>query len=546
MFRGSRSLGVLILTLSGVMAFGQMNEFVSGEVIVKFKVGVMATSRVNPAHAAIKASVKQLIPQLGVQTARIPGGMQVMDAVAYYRSLPTVQYAEPNYKGKYHYIPNDPRFGQQYGPTIIKAPQAWDITKGSASVVIAILDSGFEMTHQDMVGKFTAGWDFEDNDPNPSWDGEVNHGIHVAGIAGAATDNAIGIAGSGFNCKIMPLRLGSVPTAAFSAAALIYAADNGAKVASMSYGRNVESSVERDAINYAWSRGLVLLASSGNDGTQNQSWPAAFTNVIAVGATNAADQRAGFSTWGTWVNVGSPGVAIWSHVENNGYEAWDGTSMACPMAAGVVGLMWSIAIPGTTNVQIRQALESTTDPISNGGFANGRINALRACEALDPGLATVSTVNDVSMWQGSGQGGSATDLHDSDSNFFSVTSTSTSLGQLASAHVDITFNGATSNLREAVAYIEGNAPLGVAGQLYLWNYNTSKYMLIKAFALKPDVVKREKIILPTNLTPYVSGGNLRMGIRGIGPNRPPRDWPNGTFDLQLGFVEVATREALAN
>lgn len=545
MFRGSRSLGVLILALSGVMALGQMNEFVPGEVIVKFKAG-MNTSRHNMAHGAIKASVKHLIPKLGVQTARIPSGMRVMDAVAYYRSLPTVQYAEPNYKGEYHYIPNDPRFGQQYGPTIIKAPQAWDITKGATSVVIAILDSGFEMNHQDMAGKFTAGWDFEDNDPNPGWDGEVNHGIHVAGIAGAATDNAIGIAGSGFDCRIMPLRLGTVPTAAASAAALIFAADNGAKVASMSYGRGAESSLERDAINYAWSRGLVLLASSGNDGTQNQSWPAAFTNVIAVGATNAADQRAGFSTWGPWVNVGAPGVAIWSHVENNGYEAWDGTSMACPMAAGVVGLMWSVAIPGTTNAQIRQALESTTDPISNGGFANGRINAQRACEAMDPGSATISPVNDVSMWQGSGQGGSATDLHTSDSNFFSVTSMDTSLGQLASAHVDITFNGATNNLREAFAYIEGNAPMGVAGQLYLWNYTTGKYVLIKAFALRPVGVKREKIILPKNLTPYVSGGNMRMGIRGLGPKRPPRDWPHGTFDLQLGFVEVATREPLSN
>lgn len=546
MYKGSRSLSVLVLALFGAMALGQLNEFVPGEVIVKFKSTSMNTSRVNPAHAAIRATVKRTIPRLGVQTARIPNGMQVMDAVAYYRSLPSVQYAEPNFKGKYHYTPNDPRFGQQYGPTIIKAPEAWDITKGDASVIIAILDSGFEMNHQDMVGKFTAGWDFEDNDSDPGWDGEVNHGIHVAGIAGAATDNAIGIAASGFDCRIMPLRLGSVPTSNASAAALIFAADNGAKVASMSYGRNIESSVERDAINYAWSRGLVLLASSGNDGTQNQSWPAAFANVIAVGATNAADQRAGFSTWGPWVSVGAPGVAIWSHVENNGYEAWDGTSMACPMAAGVVGLMWSIALPGTTNLQIRQALESTTDPISNGGFANGRINALRACEALDPGSATISPVNDVSLWHGAGHSGSASDLHESDSNFVSVTSVPSSIGHVASANVDITFNGGTENLREAFAFIEGNAPMGVTGQLYLWNYTSNKFVLIKAFALRPSGVKRERIMLPKNLTAYVSGGNMRMGIRGLGPKRAPRDWPHGTFDLQLGFVEVATREPIIN
>lgn len=543
MLRSYKAVATLMLAVASVFCMAQQNEFVQGELLIKFR-GTGATFQNNATvtSRAIGATIKKTIQPLNVVKVKLPTGMSVMDAVAYYRANFNVVYAEPNYKGKYHFIPNDTRFAQQYGPTIIKAPQAWDLTKGNPNVIIAILDSGFDLGHEDMVGKFTAGFDFEDNDTNPDWDGEVNHGIHVAGIAAAATNNAKGIAGSGFNCRIMPLRLGSVPTADVSAAALIFAADNGAKVASMSYGRGIESQVERDAINYAWSKGVVLLASSGNDGTQNQNFPGAFTNVIGVGATNAADQRTDFSTFGTWVDVGSPGAQIWSTVENNGYEAWDGTSMACPMAAGVVGLMWSVAGPGTTATQIRNALESTTDPISNGGFGNGRINALRACQAVDPGAATISPVSGVTHWVGASTAGAASDLQTSDGNFSATTSSASSVGQVAGTRVDVAFTTATSNLREAFAYIEANGASGTSGQLYLWNFNTGKYILIKAFALRPTGVKREKIILPKLLTPYVQAGTMRLGIRGIGPNRTPREWPNGTFDLQINFVEVATRE----
>ncbi len=545
MLRTSRIVSTFLLASASVFVLAQQGEFVQGEILVKFK-GSGATFQNNAirTNRAISAANKATINSLSVAQIKLPKGMQVMDAVAYYRSNFNVVYAEPNYKGKYDFIPNDTRYGQQYGPTIMKAPQAWDMTRGLNSVVIAILDSGFEMTHEDMVGKFTAGYDFEDNDTDPGWDNEVNHGIHCAGIAGAATNNAKGIAGSGFDCRIMPLRLGSVPDAAASARALTFAADNGAKVASMSYGRNIESAVERDAINYAWSKGLVLLASSGNDGTQNQSWPAAFQNVIAVGATDSQDRRADFSTYGNWVNVGAPGVQIWSHVENNGYEAWDGTSMACPMAAGVVGLMWSVAAPGTTNAQIRQILETTTDPIANGGFINGRVNAFRAVSAVDPGSATISTVSDVTMWQGGSGEGSASDLHTSDAAFYTVTSVPSSIGHIASANVDITLNGSATNLTESYAFIESNAPTGTTGQLYMWNVNTSKYVLIKAFAVRPTGVNRQRIALPKDLSPYVNGsGIVRLGVRCLGPNRAPKTWKGGVMEYKIGLVELSTREA---
>lgn len=544
MLRNSRTVATFLFACASVFSMAQMGEFVQGEILVKFKGSSAAFKQYSTiANRAISASSKVNIDKLRVAHVKLPSGMKVMDAVAYYRSLPTVAYAEPNYKGKYLITPNDTRYAQQYGPTIMKCPQAWDVTSGVPSVVIAVIDSGFEMNHEDMVGKFTAGYDFEDNDTDPGWDNEVNHGIHCAGIAGAATNNAKGIAGSGFNCRIMPLRLGSVPDAAASARAITFAADNGAKVISMSYGRVPESIVERDAISYAWSKNVVLLAGSGNSGVQDQFWPAANPTVIAVGATDSTDTKADFSNFGHWVDVAAPGVAIWSTVENNGYEAWDGTSMATPMAAGVVGLLWSVAAPGTTNTQIRQALESTTDPVVGGGFANGRVNAFRAVMAIDPGSATISPVSNVSHWLGSSTVGAASDLQTSDANHSATTSSSSSLGQVAGTQVDVAFTTATSNLSEALAHIEANGATGTSGQLYLWNFNTGKYVLIKAFALRATGVKREKIILPKILTPYVQGGTMRLGIRAIGPNRTPRQWPNGTFDLQINFVEVSTREA---
>lgn len=537
-----RIVPALLTVLAATAAFGQADEFVKGEVLVKFKgVGSVNTLSAGQANSAIGASNKRVINQISVHNVKLPSGMDVMDAVAYYRSLTTVQYAEPNFKGKYYYTPNDPMLNQQYGVNITKCKEAWNLTKGKATVVIAVIDSGFDLTHEDMQGKFVPGWDFAENDNDPTFD-SVDHGVHCAGIAGAATDNGKGVAASSFNCKVMPLKLGDVPETALHAQALIYAADHGAKVASMSYG-NGDSQTSLNAVNYAWNKGMVLLAAAGNDGTTNKGYPAAYDKVIAVGATNSSDLRTNFSTHGAdWVDVGAPGAAILSTIPG-GYAAWDGTSMACPMAASIVGLLWSISAPGTTNTQIRNALESSTDPIGNGGFKFGRVNALKACQKLDTSSATISPATGVSVWEGTDATGTVVDVTATDGNAFRVNSTPTSLGHIAGASVDITFNGPSSGLQEAFVLVEANSSVtGTTGQLFLWNYSSNKFVLIKAIALRPSGVKRERVTLPLNLSNYVSGGQMKLGVRALGPKRAPRTWPKGTFEFSLGFVQVGTRE----
>lgn len=539
-----RRIGAVLLLASPVaMGFSQVSEFAPREVLVKFR-GTEAASNYYAANAnrAINAQSIGKISRLNVTKVKVPAGMALNDAIAYYNGLPTVEYAEGNPKRYKTYVPNDPRWSMQYGQRNVKGPEAWNLTKGSANVIIAIIDDGIAATHEDLDSKKVPGYDYSDNDNDPTT--TEDHGTHCAGIAAAATDNGKGVAGTGFNCRIMPLKIFPNSFASVSAQAIIHAADNGAKVISMSYGGYGENITERNAVNYAWGKGVVLLGATGNDGVQTPSFPAAHQNVIAVGSTGVTDTRSNFSNYGpSWADVAAPGEDIESTV-NGGYAQFTGTSMACPMAAGVVGLLWSFAQPGTTATQIRAALENNTDPISNGGFAKGRVNAFKALSSLDPGSADISAAAAASMWTGAGSSGSFTDLTTSDANFFTVTTQGTSLGQVGGAVVDFSLTGSPSGLREALAYIEANGATGSSGQFYLWDYTTSKYVLIKAFALKPSGVKREKIILPLNLTKYVSGGNIRAGIRAIGPHRNPRNWNEGAFDFKVGFVQIATRPNL--
>ncbi len=541
-------LATLAMALLGAIVHGQKSpsvEFVPDEILVKFKGTTSAsTYYANLANRAIGARNLRVIPRIGVNHIRIPSGMSLDDAVFYYQRMSNVEYAEKNAKKKLLYNPNDSQFNTQYGPQKVKCPEAWNISKGSSNVIIAIVDTGIDLNHEDLVNKIVPGYDYSDNDNDPT--ASDDHGVHCAGIAAADTDNGKGVAGAGFNSRIMPLKIFPNATDAVSAAAIIHAADNGAKVISMSYGAYFESTTERNAINYAFNKGLVLVGGAANDNINNQFFPGAFDNVICVGSTGTNDVKSDFSNFGNdWVDVCAPGEHILSTI-TGGYANFDGTSMSTPLVAGVVALLWAQAIPGTTNVQIRQALESTTDPVPGNFFKFGRVNAFKAIQSLDPGSATLSDVTAVDIWTGAGSAGVATDLNLSDENFFAVTSAPTNLGQVGGAVVDIAFNGPANNLRESLALIEANGASGSSGQVFLWDYTKSKYVLIKAFALRPTGTKRERLLLPKDLTKYVSGGNLRMGIRAIGPNRVPRTWPKGAFELQLGFVQVSTRENFSN
>ncbi len=320
-------------------------------------------------------------------------------------------------------VPNDPKYVEQWSLPAMELPEAWRIEKGDKDVIIAIVDSGIDYNHDDLANKIWVnqdeipdneidddengyvddvyGWDFTDA-PNLQAEGdfidgdnepidESGHGTHVAGIAGAEPDNGIGIAGVAWNCSLMAVRAGlslgggSRMQDDDSAAAIVYAADNGADIINMSWGSQQQSFVIRDALEYAYARGVVLIGASGNSNESDSIFPAAYRKVIAVASTNQFQQRFYRSNYGASVDIGAPGNGIISTQIDNGYRILTGTSMAAAHVAGLAALMLSKR-PALTHEEIRQILINTADRVSEDDsnvndpkfVGAGTVNAYRA------------------------------------------------------------------------------------------------------------------------------------------------------------------------
>jgi thermitase len=529
-----------ILACLAANAHAQQVQFVPGEVLVKFRADEQRIANLNSdvALAAIGARRINSIPSIRTERISLPGGMSIDDALFYFGGLPTVEYAEPNVREELFFAPNDPRFAAQYAPKKMKCPEAWDLTKGSAGVIVAVLDTGVDKNHEDLKNKLVPGIDLESGDSDPSHGGI--HGVHVSGIIAAETNNGKGISGVGFNVRIMPVKVGANVTTSLSAAAIIYAADHGAKVINMSYGSRFESNAERDAVTYAWNKGLILVAAAGNSGSTQLNYPAAFSQVISVGSTGSSDKRSTFSNYGDWVDVGAPGENVVSTVPG-GYAEMTGTSMAAPEVAGVVALLCSYA-PTASNSQIRAALESTTDPLEQPVFGHGRVNALRALQQFTPGPTNISSPIAVTPWMGVGWSGALSDIIASDGQFAQQGSVRVEGGHVAGEVVDFALSGPTSGLRSSELVLETNGPTAAAGQIYLYNFAAGKFDFIRGFRLALSGKNSQKVILPLDFTSYISSGLIRVGVRAFGPDRGlGRQW-KAPFIFRTEFAEIHTRQ----
>ncbi|MBX7136170.1 MAG: S8 family peptidase [Fimbriimonadaceae bacterium] len=379
----------------------QAQDYVEGEVLVKFK---SSATRQMAALDLVGGQIVRDISGLGVSQVRLDPYVSVSHALYRLRSNPDVEFAEPNYIARAFYTPNDTNFGQQYGPTKMACPSGWDRTKGDPNIVIAIIDTGIDLNHPDLAGKIVAGYDFVNNDTSPMDD--HGHGTHCAGIAAAKTDNGMGIAGVGFNCRVMAVKvLDRYGSGAFSdvAEGVIYATDHGAKVISLSLGGSQQSTTLLNAVNYAWSRGVVVCAAAGNTNTSSPSYPAYFSNCIAVGSTTETDAKSGFSNYGSWVDVAAPGSNILSTFPSNRYQVLSGTSMATPAVAGLAGLVWSRLGVGATGAQVRAQIENNCDGVGT-WVAKGRVNASRALAAGGSSVTLDSLTTSTASIVGPGSG----------------------------------------------------------------------------------------------------------------------------------------------
>ena len=314
---------------------------------------------------------------------RINLNLEVIDTSLNYAYLPL---ALRSYTRSYY--PNDPDYDSQWAWEMIKAPAAWGYSKGQG-VLIAVLDTGADLDHPDLESKVRTDIDYDFVNDDDKADDDHGHGTHVSGIAAAATNNGIGVAGMGWEAMVLPLKIISYDNKGDTidlVTAIYYAADNGADVINMSVGGTTNpccycpASVQA-AVDYAYSQGVVLVAASGSSGSSAEMFPANCEHVLGVAATDRHDARAGTSNYGNHVSVAAPGLGIYSTGRNGEYYFGSGTSMATPYVAGMAALLIA-RYPAYTPDEIASAILDNADDIGPTGwdpyFGCGRINAHRS------------------------------------------------------------------------------------------------------------------------------------------------------------------------
>lgn len=282
------------------------------------------------------------------------------------------------------YTPNDPRFGDQYGPQQIQAPEAWDTTLGDQDAAVCVVDTGVRYTHEDITGaRWKGGHDYINNDDDPMDDN--GHGTHVAGIAAASTDNSKGIAGVAQVALYGVKSLDAQGSGTWSQVAdgITWCADNAGPrpVISLSLGSSSGSQTLLDAVDYAYGKGALLVAAAGNGGPCSDcvEYPAKYDQVIAVTCTTSSEAQCSFSSDGPESELAAPGNSILStyYSSNTAYTSLSGTSMSTPHVSGAAALVWS-DVTNLTNAELRQLLRDNAKDLGDQGwdekFGYGRVD----------------------------------------------------------------------------------------------------------------------------------------------------------------------------
>lgn len=429
----TKKIFLILLALFPVLLFSQQVikrgniYYLSNTLIIKYKNGISPS--VNSINALFKkesstnvANFKQLYPDgTLLKGEKILSNIYLVnydsqdDPVTVARKISKayeIEYAEPRYIHTLTDSPNDSLMVFQTNLAKISASKAWDITKGSASIIIGIVDTGVDWKHPDLAAHIVKGIDLgglngtPDDDPSEDaapanfkiW--QPYHGTHVAGIASAVTNNRTGVASIGYNCSLMPVKVSrsdvrdsdrGTPLVYYGFDGIKYAADHGAKIISCSWGGYAYSRYEQDVIDYVTAKGSLVVAAQGNDGKKTSFYPADYKNVLSVGWCDSDDKKNISANYGNDVDVMAPGTFILStwpkeaNNNNNDYNIISGSSMATPLVSGLAGLV-AARFPNYTPRQIAEQIRVTADDIYsinnttdlNYQLGKGRINAYRA------------------------------------------------------------------------------------------------------------------------------------------------------------------------
>ncbi len=355
-------------------------EFEPNAVMVKFKAKASASAR-----KATASKLKTTAEAAGGDVVKLTGGASAQDLLKKAKADPAVELASLNYRRKISAAPNDEYFrSDQSGYlTTSRVTQAWDLTKTTGNQVIAVLDTGVDAGHPDLVGHLVTGYNATSPSRGPI-DGH-GHGTMTLGIIAAAANNAVGVAGVGWNAKAMPVKVLADDGGGYDvdiAEGIDWAVAHGAKVINMSLGGPGENAVLAASVQNAIAKGVVVVAASGNDGNDVPSYPAAYPGVIAVGATDAAGALTAFSSYGNHLDIAAPGLDILSTGPRSltppgflPYWYCTGTSCSAPIVAGVAALVknkWPTLTPAQVEQRLkvlsRDAGPRGTDPYYGAGI----------------------------------------------------------------------------------------------------------------------------------------------------------------------------------
>jgi subtilisin family serine protease len=342
-------------------------ELVPNLIVAKFVRGA-DERQVEALLSRLKLTTARTIPALRLRALQVKPE-QREEALSQLARSPLVERAEQDRFVRL-------AFDEDWGPRTVGASSAWNVTRGSQKVTVAVIDTGVDASHPELRGSFVPGYDLIGNDADP--DDEQGHGTAVAGIIGARTRNGRGLCPA---CSLMAVRvLGAdgYGTTSTIADGMVRAVNAGARVLNLSLGSTGTTDTEAEAVAYALERGVVVVAAAGNDGREDVLYPAAFPGVIGVAATDERDRLYPWSNRGGAVRVAAPGCNT-APALGSGHAYFCGTSSATPMVAGIAALALSLS-PQITSAQVEQALQRTAVPIP--GVQFGRVDAARTIAAF--------------------------------------------------------------------------------------------------------------------------------------------------------------------
>lgn len=370
--------------------FKEKAEYVAEELIVKFAPDTSLTDR--------EALLKQIniieetkLEDRSFSLVKVPRGVNLASIAKQLLMTKQVVLVEPNYKFKKAYIPKEPNYNRQWYLNKLQLPKAWDKTKGSSKITVAVIDGGVQKDHPDLKGKIVSPYNAVNG--SSSYDPD-EHATHVAGII-AASFNKYGIAGIAPDVKIMPINVfqGNEASVETVIRAIYYAVAHHADIINMSLGDDSYSYLLESATKYAKSKGVVLVAAAGNSSTYLPMYPAASEGVLGVSATDRNDKIAGFSNYGNYIDLAAPGVDIYSSIAESTYASFNGTSMAAPMISGVAALVRS-KNPFLTPSQVETILKKSTVDLGSKSwdedYGYGRIDAYKAVSNTVSPISTIT------------------------------------------------------------------------------------------------------------------------------------------------------------